>query len=183
MKTAELEPVETDTDLHRMTPAVETSSGDVIEMVPLILSLKNILVPIDFSDTSLNALQYAVAFAKQFEAKITLLHVILPVPPAAEVPLMAGGEHDVFQAAERQIEEIAHSRISSSVLLQTLTRSGFAFDTIVSVARETSADIIILTTHGYTGLKHMLIGSTAECVVRHAPCPVLVVREREHEFA
>ena len=65
---------------------------------------------------------------------------------------------------------------------ETLVRSGVAFDEIVKVARELKVDLIILSTHGHTGLKHGFLGSTAENVVRRAPCPVLVVREQAHEF-
>jgi universal stress protein A len=63
-----------------------------------------------------------------------------------------------------------------------LVRSGVAFDEIAKVARELKVDLIILSTHGHTGLKHVFLGSTAENVVRRAPCAVLVVREQEHEF-
>jgi universal stress protein A len=62
-------------------------------------------------------------------------------------------------------------------------RYNFVFDGILEVARETCTDLIIITAHGYTGLQHLLLGSTAENIVRRAPCPVFVVREREHDFA
>ncbi len=65
---------------------------------------------------------------------------------------------------------------------QTTVRSGKAFDEIVKAAKELDADLILLATHGYTGLDHTLLGSTAEKVVRHAPCPVLIVRQQERDF-
>ena len=183
MKTAEFEPVKSDAGLHRTTRAAETSSGGVIEMVPLVLSLKNILVPIDFSDTSRKALQYAVPFAKQFEAKITLLHVVeLPLYPQ-EFGYLPFDENQMLAGQKKALAELAQRAIPMELVADTMVRSGAPWDTVVGVARETQADLIITTTHGYTGLKHVLMGSTAERIVRHAPCPVLIVREREHEFA
>jgi nucleotide-binding universal stress UspA family protein len=69
------------------------------------------------------------------------------------------------------------------VPVQIDIRTNFALDGILDAARELAADLIITTTHGYTGLKHLLLGSTAENIVRRAPCPVLVVREKERDFA
>ena len=182
MNTEQFEPVESDSGLRSTTLADETATGDVIEMVPLILSLKNILVPIDFSATSLKALQYAVPFAKQFEAKITLLHVVdLPMYPQ-EFGYLLVDESQALEGTKKSLAELAARMIAPELLAGTLVRRGFAFDTIVTVARETQTDLIIATTHGYTGLKHVVMGSTAERIVRHAPCPVLVVREKEHEF-
>ena len=150
--------------------------------MPLVLTLKNILVLIDFSDTSRKALQYAVPFAKQFEAKITLLHVVdLPMYPQ-EFGYLLVDESQAFDGQKKSLADLAARTIAAELLAQTIVRRGFAWDTVVAVARETQADLIITTTHGYTGIKHVLMGSTAERIVRHAPCSVLVVREREHEF-
>ncbi len=179
MKTDEFESAESEA-----TPReAATDASDVIEMVPLTLHLKSILVPIDFSDTSLKALQYAVPFAKQFGATITLLHVVPPPPNVAEGPYIPLGTEGTLHAAEQHLEKIAESTIGPGFTLRALTRGGFVHDTIIGVARESEVDLIILTTHGYTGFKHLLMGSIAENIVRHAPCPVLVVREKEHEFA
>lgn len=182
MKTVEFEPVESDGGLRPTTRADETATGEIIEMVPLILTLKNILVPIDFSATSRKALQYAVPFAKQFEAKITLLHVVdLPMYPQ-EFGYLFIDESQTLDGQKKSLAELAARMIAPELLARTIVRRGLAWDTVVAVARETQADLIITTTHGYTGLKHVLMGSTAERIVRHAPCPVLVVREKEHEF-
>ena len=176
MNTEQFEPVESDALPHSAT------GGEITEMVPLILTLKNILVPIDFSDTSLKALQYAVPFAKQFEAKITLLHVVdVPMYPQ-EFGYLLVDESQALEGTKKSLAELAARMIAPELLADTLVRRGFAFDTIVTVAREMQTDLIIATTHGYTGLKRVALGSTAERIVRHAPCPVLVVREKEHEF-
>ena len=152
---------------------------------PALLRIKSILVPIDFSTASKKALQYAVPFARQFGAKLTLLHVVEPVATpdfANSFPLMM--ENDKVKAASRgQLEHIIKEQaIAPKLVEKTLVRFGRSFHEIADAARTLKVDLIIISTHGYTGLKHALLGSTTERVVRHAPCPVLVVREREHEF-
>ena len=70
----------------------------------------------------------------------------------------------------------------ASIGAEALVRAGQPYYEITTAAKELDVDLIVITTHGRTGLKHALLGSTAERVVRHAPCPVLTVREREHDF-
>jgi nucleotide-binding universal stress UspA family protein len=89
---------------------------------------------------------------------------------------------DRFAAVERELEAIRTRKIPPELSVDTIIRHGVVFDGILEVAREIGADLIITTTHGHTGLKHLLMGSTAENVVQKAPCPVLVVRECEHDF-
>ena len=157
---------------------------EVIELVPALLKIKTILVPIDFSQTSKKALVYAVRMAEQFGSKIVLLTVVEPVatPDFAYHPLML--ETDKAKGAARtRLETLCREAlISPKMLDRVIVRYGTAFAEITDAARTLKADLIILTTHGYTGLKHVFMGSTSERVVRHAPCPVLTVREKEHEF-
>ena len=88
------------------------------------------------------------------------------------------------EAAKGRLETLSRqARIPARMLEKLLVRFGTPFAEIADAARSLKVDLIILTTHGYTGLKHVFMGSTAERVVRHAPCPVLTVREKEHEFA
>ena len=155
-------------------------------MVPLVLRIRRILVPVDFSASAEKALRYAVSFARQFDAKITLVHV-RPVP---YYPSEIGGFPTFVPAAEppaakmqAHLEAHAERHIPRELRARALLRVGTAFDEICKAARNGKTDVIIIATHGHTGLKHLLLGSTAERVVRHAPCPVLVVREHEHEFA
>lgn len=156
-----------------------------IELVPAELKLASILVPIDFSARSKKALAYALPFAKQFGAKLILLHVVEPVVTpdfATSFPLAI--ESDKVEAASKgRLERIVKQQaIDPKLVEKTLVRQGSPFREIVDAARTLKSDLIIISTHGYTGLKHALLGSTAERVVRHAPCPVLVVREHEREF-
>ena len=163
----------------------EGAYSDVIELVPSMLHLKTILVPVDFSGHSRKALRYAAAFAEQFGARLTLLNISEPrmyAPEFAAVPLVM--ERDAELATRRkQLKALARESIEPRLLEKTLVRSGTPFHEITEAARTLRADLIILATHGYTGVKRVLLGSTAERVVRHAPCPVLVVREKEHGFA
>jgi nucleotide-binding universal stress UspA family protein len=149
------------------------------------LRIQSILVPIDFSESSQRALKYAVPFAEQFDAKLILLHVVEPVATpdfAVSFPLLL--ENDKVKAAcKGRLEHIIKEQaIESKRVEKTLVRFGRSFHEIADGARTLKVDLIIISTHGYTGLKHALLGSTTERVVRHAPCPVLVVRRREHEF-
>jgi nucleotide-binding universal stress UspA family protein len=145
--------------------------------------IKHILVPVDFSECSKKALQYAVPFAEQFNAGIILLHVVQSFVPVPEMPAAD------FGALEAQICELAKlelatlkTNIPRKVETQTLLKIGNPYAEIIDAAEDLNADLIILSTHGRTGLKHFFLGSVTERVVRHAPCPVVVVREREHEF-
>jgi len=152
---------------------------------PLRFHIKSVLVPLDFSEESKKALAYAVPFAEQFGAKLTLLHVVEPVATpgfAASFPLAL--ENDKLMAVcKGKLEHlIKEQAIDPKLVEKALVRCGRSFHEIAEAARTLKVDLIVISTHGYRGLKHALLGSTTERVVRHAPCPVLVVREREHEF-
>lgn len=146
--------------------------------------LKKILVPTDFSACSQKALQYAIALAKQFSASLTLLNVVTPVADVGELgmgtPVFPEGE--IREYSMSRLAALAKSDIGKQVSAATEVRVGQPVIEIIEAAREQQIDLIIMGTHGHTGLKHFLLGSVTENVVRHAKCPVLVVREREHEF-
>jgi len=157
----------------------------VLELLPQVLNLKKILVPIDFSPMSKQALHYAVRFAEQFGCEIILLHVIEPVTAIAGAPLAV----DIFPqaeedriAAEGELACLAKSSANHRNSFTSVVRIGHAPNEITKAAKELDVDLIMIATHGYTSWRHLCIGSTAERVVRTAPCPVLVVREKEHEF-
>jgi nucleotide-binding universal stress UspA family protein len=142
------------------------------------IRLKRIVVPIDFSETSVQALPYAVAFAEKFGAEIILLHVVELFEPLQD------HEEGLGEMAEWDREDLVEScltRLRQEVLagrhVRTGVRHGVPFQEITRAATSLAADLIIMTTQGHTGLKHVFLGSTAERVVRHADCPVLVVRD------
>ncbi len=146
-------------------------------------AIRRILVPVDFSDCSKKALQYAVAFARQFEAKVVLLNVTESFVPMPEMSGIDIGLMDsqLKELAVKQLTALEES-LEDATKTEIATRTGRPHVEIVTAAKELDIDLIILSTHGRTGLAHVLMGSTAERVVQRADCPVLIVREREHEF-
>lgn len=146
--------------------------------------LKQILVPVDFSECSRKALRYALPFARVFGAGISLLHVVETAYVMGEFGAVdyAAMAADLTTEAERQLCMLATEEIGASAAWKIAVRPGRPATEIVEAARELAADLIVIATHGRTGLQHVLLGSVAENVVRHAPCPVLTVREHEREF-
>jgi nucleotide-binding universal stress UspA family protein len=148
------------------------------------ITVRNILVPIDFSKRSIKAIETTRRLAQRFSATIHLVHVhqfrypdtfMGPVISAGELP-DSFEEHRSTRLAE-QLKAIA-SKCGLSPRDQTHLRVGApAFDAVCRFAKEIPADMIVMATHGYTGLKHVFLGSTAERVVQHSPCPVFVVRQ------
>ena len=141
--------------------------------------LRRIVVPIDFSETSAQALPYAAALAEQFGAEIILLHVIewVAVPAELGAAPSAITEADKGSVA-KDLLRLRQEALGEDFPGRTIVRAGAPFQEITRAAKEMGADMIILTTRGYTGLQNILLGSTAERVVRHADCPVLVVRKK-----
>jgi nucleotide-binding universal stress UspA family protein len=151
------------------------------------IELHRILVPTDFSKFSQIALKYASALAEKFSAELYLLHIVQDLavfipdmitvapPPAPTVEQMTKAVQDAF---DRMVKENKLDRFP----IHREVREGTPFYEIVRYAKEQDVDLIIMGTHGHTGLTHMLLGSVTEKVVRKAPCPVLTVRHPEHEF-
>ncbi len=158
----------------------------VVDLVPQTLDLKKILVPIDFSETSKKAFHYALRFAEQFNCEIVLLHVVEPVSPTVGPPLVLEvflDAEDPLSIMEKKLAVLtAQSRTNGANSISSRIRTGHAPNEITKAAKDLDVDLIVIATHGYTSWRHLCIGSTAERVVRSAPCPVLVVREKEHEF-
>ena len=160
-----------------------TNTSTAVPTNPLGFKIERILVPLDFSPASMEALDYAVWLAKQFRAAIHLVHVY--PPDEASAP---GAGHLLFesaQAIERLNEELTgihRKHVPTFRPDNCHIRGGRPYEEIVRVAREIDADLIVLSTRGYSGLKHLLLGSTAERVVRNAPCPVLVARKRKQRI-
>jgi universal stress protein A len=152
---------------------------------PSRLHPRHILVPMDFSAAAGKALTYAEAFASTFGAKLTLLHVLEPMV----LPSEFGYSYVPTPEEEsRQLEALKKKLNAAAAALETEAstrcevRIGRPWQEIVEAAREGDVDLLIITTHGRTGLKHVLMGSVAEKIVRHATCPVLVVRPEEKDF-
>lgn len=146
--------------------------------------ISRILVPIDFSECSRKALQYALPLARQHAASVILLHVVPPAHGGSEYIgfNFAEMEAKLIAAGEKDLAQLALDASCGQVPTGAFVRVGQPADEIVGLARSLPADLIVISTHGQTGLRHVLLGSVAEHVVQRAPCPVFVVREREHEI-
>jgi nucleotide-binding universal stress UspA family protein len=141
------------------------------------LTINTILVPVDFSECSLKGLDYAIAFADRVGAKLILFHAIqlAPYTSGGFAYDLASLEEAAHKDAERHMQEFARMAKFGGVKFQTAITMGPPVPEIVAAAQDHDVDLIISSTHGRTGFKHILIGSTAEHVVRYSRCPVLVV--------
>jgi universal stress protein A len=140
---------------------------------------RRILVPTDFSQRSRLAIDYAVELARRMNGQLTLLHVI-PEPSALDYNMGGFPPEELAQAEEEAKQklaaELAHAKVSLLEVDSKLQTGVDLHDEILSTAKQISADLLVLSTHGYTGWKHLLFGSDAEKILQHATCPILVVR-------
>jgi nucleotide-binding universal stress UspA family protein len=148
------------------------------------ITIQKILAPTDFSDHSCHALAYARTFADRWEAELHLLNVIEPAVFPTEAGLTPMGmmnlDSELTEASERAMVEFCKRIELAGADLKTAIRHGRASSAIIDYARENSIDLVVIATHGRTGLEHLIFGSTAERVVRESPCPVLTIRPPEN---
>jgi nucleotide-binding universal stress UspA family protein len=144
------------------------------------LPIRNILVPIDFSEYSKNALRYAIPMAEQYGATLHLVYVIEPTIYPADLGfgqvVVPGVEEELRSKSKAQLENLIATEIGSRVRTEAVVRTGKPHQEILREAKEKDIDLIIVATHGHTGVEQMLFGSTAMRIVRLATCPVLTVR-------
>ena len=155
------------------------------------LHLKKLLVPIDFSESSQKALIYAVRLAQRNNSSLLLLHVFEPPQFVRQLPPDYSFEayeemRKLCNTSSRQSEEslvrLSRDVQKGNLVIETLHRIGTPYEEIVTVAKKMEVDLIVIATHGHTGLRHFLLGSTTERVANLAPCPVLIVRQKERDF-
>ncbi len=148
------------------------------------INLKKILCPIDHSDGSKEALKYAVSFAMKNEAKLYLLHVIDIRSFDESIDTMAAQipNDETIKQLKTKLLECIPEEIRSDMQIEALVVQGIPFAEIISIAKTNKVDMIVMGTHGRTGLAHIMIGSVSEKVVRKAHCPVLTVRQSGHKF-
>lgn len=149
------------------------------------LSFRNILCPTDFSEPSYEALKVAVDMALFFDAHLTLVHVV-PTVPVVAAPVDGLGAppmnvtaytRDMTVQSEKVLAEVAHDRVPDEVQTRLIVANGSPADEILQAADRESADAIVISTHGWTGWRRFLFGSTAEKVMRAALCPVMTIRQ------
>lgn len=140
------------------------------------MTTPHVLVPFDFSADAEQALDYAIGLARTLHARLTLLHVIAPFPVGSMETLPYPFVHNL-ETTLTQAMEPYHARVLAAGLRgDFVILHGVPFQVIIDLASKEKTDLIIMGTHGRTGLRHVLMGSVAERVVRLAPCPVLVTR-------
>lgn len=149
-----------------------------------VVALNKILCPYDFSESSSHALRYAIEFASTYKAKLYLLHVfdirVLDYgEPIYGISIPTG---DAIGAIKTELANSIPEKVKNELQVETIVVSGVPFYEIIKFANENGIDLIVLGTHGRTGLAHILLGSVAEKVVRKASCPVLTIRHPGQEF-
>jgi len=143
------------------------------------MKIKKILFPTDFSEAAEKAFQYALFLADSHDAELTILHVVDQLHGFDRYEILVSTPQEIV---ERMVEHAHHDlqvmvkRAKDTVAAKEIVREGKTWDVICKTATEENADIIVIASQGRTGLSNALIGSVAERVVRHASCPVLVVK-------
>lgn len=145
------------------------------------LEIRKILAPTDFSDHSRAAVRYACGLAERLGADLHLLHVLPDVVPASPDLMVAPSfPPEYYRESEDQSREALRNLVDPTwgtpASIEVAVRWGDAVDGVVAHAGEQAFDLIVIATHGRTGLSHVLLGSVAERIVREAPCPVLTIR-------
>jgi nucleotide-binding universal stress UspA family protein len=169
---------------HSPSPVLVTRGNRAQSRTGSGFRIKTILVPVDFSNCSRQGLDYAIGFASEFGAKIVLLHAtytgyVYSCEGTAIYDIHALQEA-ARKTAERNMRELIRSVNFGPVKFETMFTDGSPVTDICAFAKDHDVDLIITSTHGFTGFTHVLIGSIAEHVVRHAPCSVLVVPSHPH---
>lgn len=148
------------------------------------MEIKKILFAADFSEGSSSSLPYAVDFAKRYDAKLYLVHVVFDIAKTSGsyVPHVSLDElyKDMENNAKAELEKCFIEEMKACKAVEHVVLRGTPYEEISRFAEENKIDLIVIGTHGRKGLDRMLFGSTAEQVVRHAPCPVLTVRLPKH---
>lgn len=144
--------------------------------------IKNILLPTDLSATSLSAAEYAIELADQYKAKIHLLHVLEKTPPILVIRSLDLSQEKIIKSFEEEGKKSLDTAIkkvkkgkSEEIDIEPVLKKGNDYEEIVKYSKEHKIDLIVIATHGRTGLLHTLLGSVAEKVIRYAKCPVLVI--------
>jgi len=149
------------------------------------MEIKKILCPVDFSEISANALEYAVFLASHHHAELLLLHVVEHLHEFEHYQILVFTPQELSEKMEKHAYEELNKLvepIKETLKIETVIRQGKAFVEIIKETKEKDMDLIVVASHGRTGISHMLVGSVAEKVVRKANCPVLVFRDKNTQL-
>ena len=161
--------------------AKRTQAAHVVPHHPVVrLSISHILVPIDFSVHSKNALKYAIPLAEEFSASLHLVYVVEPTIYPADLGfgqvVLPGVEDELRQKAADELRELIGREIGDKIPTTATVRTGSPHQEILDEADEQNVDLIVVASHGHSGVEQILFGSTADRIVHNAKCPVLTVR-------
>ena len=149
------------------------------------MEIKKILCPVDFSEISANALEYAVFLGSHHHAELFLLHVVEQLYEFENYQILVFTPQELAENMEKHAYEELNKlteQLKKTITVKAVVRQGKAFVEIVREAKEKDVDMIVMGSHGRTGISHILMGSVAERVVRKANCPVLIVRDKNAQF-
>jgi universal stress protein A len=146
------------------------------------LRIRRILCPVDFSAESVHALRCAGEIARHFSSELLVVHAVEPIPYPVEFgplpALLTDAEPMLIARSREQLESLRQKELSAEVNSRTAVEIGDPEHAICDAARREACDLIVLSTHGRSGLTHLLIGSVAERVLRFAHCPVLTIKSK-----
>ncbi|MFZ1728493.1 MAG: universal stress protein [Bacteroidota bacterium] len=148
--------------------------------------ISRIVVPIDFSEYSKKAFRYAIDFAQTFNAEMVLVYVVEPIIYPADFSFgqvaLPSMDREMHERGLEQLNTLIEKEVPKGINARCVIRTGKPFVEIIQTAQDEKADLIIIATHGHSGIEHALFGSTAEKVVRKSQCPVLSIRSAERDF-
>jgi len=148
------------------------------------ISIQGVMVPVDFSKESILAAKFGASLAEEYKTKLYVLHVMEPVHPSLRGYIV---DFEQFQQrmiaqAKEDLENVIPKAVKDRIPVEFILEIGHPSYLIVEKAKELGVDVLVIATHGRTGLSHVLLGSVAEKVIRHAPCPVFVIRNPKDKY-
>lgn len=154
--------------------------------ISLVYMIKKILIPTDFSSSSMHALKYAIELNKSFGARLYILHILQDITDFSEFNLSPTILPQLYaefeQNATNKLEEIVSTLVPKDTTCDTYIIHGVPFYEIIQFAKDEGTDLIVIGSHGRTGIRHVLFGSTAEKVIKKSACPVLTIKSPDASF-
>lgn len=149
------------------------------------ISIASVMVPVDFSKESTLAAKFAASIAQQYKSNLYVLHVMEPLHPSAqaEISNLKEFEQRRRDTTMEDLGRVIPQGVKKSLHVEEILEIGRPiYHIIVEKAKELRVDVIAIATHGRSGLSHILLGSVSEKVIRHAPCPVFVIRNPNDKY-
>jgi universal stress protein A len=148
------------------------------------ISIQGVLVPVDFSKESLLAAKFGASMAEEYKTRLYVLHVMEPIHPSLRgyIADFEAFQQKMIAQAREDLENVIPKSVKDRIPVECILEMGNPTYVIVEKAKELGVDVVVIATHGRTGLAHVMLGSVAEKVIRHAPCPVFVIRNPKDKY-